>query len=73
MFSKMSRDSPFGELIEGNEEIFEINDFTTVTELECFVAALETVVHDWGLGGGKTDGIRRKSADPIPKVSGSWA
>lgn len=33
------------------EEIFEINDFTVVTEYERFIVQLESIVHDWGIRG----------------------
>uniref|UniRef100_A0A1I7XM56 Uncharacterized protein n=1 Tax=Heterorhabditis bacteriophora TaxID=37862 RepID=A0A1I7XM56_HETBA len=32
-------------------EIFEINDFTVVTELERFVVAIEALIQEWGLSG----------------------
>lgn len=62
------KSTTLGEPIEGNEEVFEITDFTCVTDLECFAAALETVIHDWELGGGKSDGVKRKTAENLPKV-----
>ncbi|KAI6170653.1 Rab3 GTPase-activating protein catalytic subunit [Aphelenchoides bicaudatus] len=33
------------------EEIFEINDFTVVTEYERFAVQLEAIIHDWGIPG----------------------
>ncbi|KJH43529.1 hypothetical protein DICVIV_10440 [Dictyocaulus viviparus] len=35
----------------GEEEVFEIDDFTVITELERFVVAIEALVQDWGLIG----------------------
>uniref|UniRef100_A0A914XNS7 Uncharacterized protein n=1 Tax=Plectus sambesii TaxID=2011161 RepID=A0A914XNS7_9BILA len=34
-----------------SEEIFEINDFTVVSELERFVVCIEAVIHEWQLSG----------------------
>ncbi|XP_064389082.1 rab3 GTPase-activating protein catalytic subunit-like [Halichondria panicea] len=39
-------------MAEQDEEIFEINDFTNATEWESFIAAIEQVMHQWGLAGG---------------------
>ncbi|KAJ1345769.1 Rab3 GTPase-activating protein catalytic subunit [Parelaphostrongylus tenuis] len=36
---------------EGVEEIFEIDDFTVITEFEHFVVAVEALVQEWGLSG----------------------
>ncbi|CAJ0935600.1 unnamed protein product, partial [Mesorhabditis belari] len=38
----------------GSEEIFEISDFTVVTELEQFVVSVEAIIHEWGLSGTET-------------------
>uniref|UniRef100_A0A915DMH3 Uncharacterized protein n=1 Tax=Ditylenchus dipsaci TaxID=166011 RepID=A0A915DMH3_9BILA len=48
--------------IEADEDIFEINDFTVVTELEIFIVAIETVLHDnkWLVEGKKTEAIEEK-------------
>lgn len=32
-------------------EVFEIVDFTTASEWECFIAAVEEAVHEWRLSG----------------------
>lgn len=38
----------------GVEEVFEINDFTVVTELEQFVVRIEAVLQEWQLSGGSS-------------------
>lgn len=35
--------------IGNNDEIFEINDFTVITDLERFAVSLESAIYDWKL------------------------
>lgn len=46
-----------------DEEVFEIDDFTVITEFERFVVAVEALVQEWGLIGTRP---RKK----YPKVIG---
>uniref|UniRef100_A0A158P688 Rab3 GTPase-activating protein catalytic subunit n=1 Tax=Angiostrongylus cantonensis TaxID=6313 RepID=A0A158P688_ANGCA len=41
---------------EGVEEVFEIDDFTVITEFERFVVAVEALVQEWGLTGERQHG-----------------
>jgi hypothetical protein len=41
------------------EEIFEINDFTVVTEYERFAVQLEAIIHDWGVQGRRPSSVDR--------------
>lgn len=43
----MQEDQTYGNA----DEIFEINDFTVVTEYERFIVQLEAILHDWNLQG----------------------
>jgi hypothetical protein len=39
------------------EDIFEINDFTVVTEYERFIVQLESILHDWNICGKRSSAI----------------
>lgn len=44
--------------IYGNtDEIFEINDFTVVTEYERFIVQLEAIIHDWNVQGRRPSSV----------------
>lgn len=34
-----------------DQEVFDIVDFTTASEWECFIAAVEEAIHEWRLSG----------------------
>lgn len=34
-----------------DQEVFDIVDFTTASEWECFIAAVEEAIHEWSLSG----------------------
>ncbi len=51
--------------MDQEDEIFEINDFTAVTEFERFTVSLETILHEWQLNGYAPQGSERA---PLSKV-----
>lgn len=40
------------------EEVFEINDFTVVTETEHLIVFIESQLHEWGLNGKRRSGVQ---------------
>ena len=61
-----SRDST---CIEDEADVFEITDFTTASEWECFIARLEEIVHEWKL-------VNQEPRPPAMKnqyATGTWS
>ncbi|ETN83660.1 hypothetical protein NECAME_17390 [Necator americanus] len=55
------------------EEVFEIDDFTVITEFERFVVAIEALVQEWGLIGARPRKKYPKASRILKVITGSSA
>lgn len=56
-------------IVSGGGDIFEITDFTVVTDSEQFIVTIENVLHEWNLTGSSSSGVKRPRSRPFPSVS----
>ena len=64
------------DIIEPASDVFEIDDFTSPSDWEKFVARLEHLIRDWGLDSSDcqndSDGSYLPSEDPVNDGNGSY-
>ena len=57
-------DSSFDEtrplIVSGSDDIFEITDFTVISDFEQFIVTLENAIHEWNLGTSNPTGVKRR-------------
>uniref|UniRef100_A0A914Y5P6 Rab3 GTPase-activating protein catalytic subunit n=1 Tax=Panagrolaimus superbus TaxID=310955 RepID=A0A914Y5P6_9BILA len=49
-------------IVSGGEDIFEITDFTVISDFEQFIVTLENAIHEWNLGTSDAKGVKRKTS-----------
>uniref|UniRef100_A0A7E4W492 Rab3 GTPase-activating protein catalytic subunit n=1 Tax=Panagrellus redivivus TaxID=6233 RepID=A0A7E4W492_PANRE len=53
-------------IIHGSDDVFEITDFTVISDTETFIVTLENAIHEWNLGGANASGVKRRESVPFP-------
>lgn len=55
-------------IVSGGEDIFEITDFTVISDFEQFIVTLENAIHEWNLGTSDANGVKRKTSKRFSNV-----
>ena len=55
-------------IVSGGSDVFEITDFTVITDSEQFIVMIENALHEWSLGGESPPGVKRSRSHPLPAV-----
>ena len=55
-------------IVSGGSDVFEITDFTVITDSEQFIVMIENALHEWSLGGQSPAGVKRPKSHPLPAV-----
>jgi len=53
-------------IVSGGSDVFEITDFTVITDSEQFIVMIENALHEWSLGGESPAGVKRSRSHPLP-------
>uniref|UniRef100_A0AC34QV35 Rab3 GTPase-activating protein catalytic subunit n=1 Tax=Panagrolaimus sp. JU765 TaxID=591449 RepID=A0AC34QV35_9BILA len=53
-------------ILSGGTDIFEITDFTVITDSEQFIVSVENVLHEWNLSGASPNGVKRPISRLFP-------